>query len=182
MTPPPAAATPARPGRYPRYTSSMSKRRDPRDVRRLAMQVLYQIDLTGNADQQAVFETLDEDHDPLEVREEAVALALAAWHDRAEADKVFRDLAPDWPTHRQPPVDRAILRLAHHEIKSGRTHYKIAINEAVELAKEYGSENSSSFVNGVLDKMAKRLPQPTTTQLEPPAASPDAWLKDAMRE
>ena len=60
-------------------------------------------------------------------------------------------------THRQPPVDRAILRLAHHEIVTGIVPAKIAINEAVDLAKTFGAENSPSFVNGVLDKMAKRM-------------------------
>ena len=66
-------------------------------------------------------------------------------------------LAPDWPTHRQPPLDRAILRLAHYEMTSGHAPIKVAINEAVELAKNYCAERSPPFINGVLDKMARCL-------------------------
>lgn len=159
----------------------MDKRKN---TRRLAMQVLYQIDVTGNADAQAILGELDEEHDPLDVREAATELALAAWSARNEADAAVRDLAPEWPTHRQPPVDRAILRLAHHEMTTGRVPFKIAINEAIELAKHYGGEQSPSFVNGVLDKIARQLPPPPenapeSSQDTPREASPDAWLKDA---
>jgi N utilization substance protein B len=66
-------------------------------------------------------------------------------------------LAPDWPAHRQGAVDRCILRIAHYEMTSGRTPPKVAVNEAVELAKEFGSERSPAFVNGLLDKVLKRV-------------------------
>lgn len=145
-------------------------------IRRLAMQILYQIDATGETDPQTLLANVDEDHDPVEVREAAVGLAVEAWQSRETADALVRELAPEWPTHRQPPVDRAILRLAHHEMATGRTPVKIAINEAVELAKQYGSEHSPPFVNGVLDKLSKRITPKSTPQDE----SPQAWLRDAM--
>src|SRR5690554_6349286 len=109
----------------------MSSRHSPRlrTVRRLAMQVLYQMDVTGQTDPQTLLEGLDEDHDSLPAREAAVKLAAAAWRSREAADAQVRELAPDWPTHRQPPVDRAILRLAHHEMTASRTPTKVAINE-----------------------------------------------------
>jgi N utilization substance protein B len=129
----------------------------PRDVRRLAMQVLYQMDLTGAADAQQVGENLDEQFDSQAVRAAALGLAESAWADHEQADKLATQLAPRWPTHRQPPVDRAIMRLAYHEMASGRTPVKVAINEAVELAKAYGAKQSATFINGVLDKMAKSL-------------------------
>jgi len=65
-------------------------------------------------------------------------------------------LSPDWPTHRQPVVDRNILRLAYFEIVSGAAPPKVAINEAVELAREFSTEKSPAFVNGVLDKIMKQ--------------------------
>lgn len=158
----------------------MDKRKN---IRRLAMQVLYQIDVTGSADAQHVLESLDEDHDPLDVRETATQLGVAAWHGRAEADTAVAELAPEWPTHRQPPVDRAILRLAYHEMKSGRVPFKIAINEAIELSKQFGSENTPAFVNGVLDKIAKTLPPPAAPAAEEPREqTADAWLADAIHE
>lgn len=121
------------------------------------MQVLYQIDMRGIEDAAQIREGMagapgsDEEH------ELAYNLALAAWDGRAEADARCAELAPDWPTHRQPPVDRAILRLAHHEMASGHAPMKVAINEAVELAKKFGAENSPSFINGVLDKLGRQL-------------------------
>ena len=138
-----------------------------RDLRRLAMQVLYQLDLTaprhkpGHAptvlpSPDDLAEALDEEHDTLAVRKKAAELALQAWADHDSADAKIIELAPDWPTHRQPPVDRAILRLAYYEMPSGHAPVKVAINEAVELAKQFGSEHSPPFINGVLDKIKER--------------------------
>ena len=128
-----------------------------RDIRRLAMQVLYQMDLTGTENVEDIGQYLDDEYDPPKVRDEALTLAASTWKDHQQADALALDLAPKWPTHRQPPVDRSILRLAYHEMASGRAPIKVAINEAVELAKIFGAKKSASFINGVLDKMARRL-------------------------
>ena len=122
------------------------------------MQMLYQIDVTGETDARSIGQQLD-DHDPPQVRAEAAVLATAAWDGHRQADALATKLAPQWPTYRQPPVDRAILRLACYEIISKRVPVKVAINEAVELAKIFGSKQSSAFINGVLDKMARNLKQ-----------------------
>lgn len=69
------------------------------------------------------------------------------------SDKIDAEIeksAPQWPIDKLNKVDLAILRLAIHELWEGKTPPKVIIDEAVELAKEYGSENSASFVNGVL--------------------------------
>ncbi len=153
-------------------------------MRRLAMQVLYQLDVSGEADRQTLLDGLDTEFDKQAVREQGVDLALKAWTDHQEADKKVEMLSPDWPTHRQPPVDRAILRLAYHEIVSGITPPKVAINEAVELAKQYASEQSPSFVNGILDKLAKMQAgepveiQPASADATQPSA--EVWLDDAL--
>ena len=159
-----------------------------RDVRRLAMQVLYQLDVTNppdEVDRQAVLDGLDAEFDKQAVREQGVDLALNAWARHKEADREVELLTPEWPTHRQPPVDRAILRLAYHEIKAGVTPIKVAINEAIELAKHYASEQSPAFVNGVLDKLAKSIGHDDTEEKTPAeAGSPDAqaWLEDAKKD
>ncbi len=161
-----------------------------RDVRRLAMQVLYQMDVTGLRDRQAIIDGLDDNFDNARVREEGTDLAQAAWAQHAEADGKIAELAPEWPTHRQPPVDRAILRLAYHEIVTGHAPVKVAINEAIELAKNYASEQSPAFVNGVLDKFAKTIDPadetgdipgdiPGDTPAEADSADEQAWLDDA---
>lgn len=159
-----------------------------RDVRRLAMQVLYQLDVTNPpdvVDRQALLDGLDTGFDKQAVREQGVDLALDAWAQHKEADREIELLTPEWPTHRQPPVDRAILRLAYHEIKAHVTPVKVAINEAIELAKHYASEQSPAFVNGVLDKLAKTGGHDDTDEAAPAeAGSPDAqaWLEDAKDE
>lgn len=155
-----------------------------REVRRLAMQVLYQLDvaaLPGSPDRQALLDGLDADFDKLTVRQQGVDLALSAWACHKEADRQVEALSPEWPTHRQPPVDRAILRLAYHEITAGLTPPKVAINEAIELAKAYASEHSPAFVNGILDKFVKheRTEDAQATPEQPGPADAQAWLDDA---
>lgn len=131
-----------------------------RDIRRLAFQVLFQLDARGEADLETVRAAAEadaqEDLSPID-RERAVELALAAYSDRRSADDAMRELAPTWPASRQPAVDRAILRLAHYEMTSGRSGPKIAVNEAIELAKRFSTERSPAFVNGLLDKVLKRV-------------------------
>lgn len=150
-------------------------------TRRLAMQVLYQIDLAGELDRQRLIENLEDEPGAGKAKIEAVDLALGAWEVHEQADPQISELTPDWPTHRQPPVDRAILRLAYHEMSSRITPGRVVINESVELAKEFCDKNTPAFINGVLDKLAKRL----DALQEAPAAtdkpvSGDAWLNDAI--
>lgn len=144
------------------------------------MQLLYQFDMGGEADEAAVLAGLEDVHDAPAVRRAAVTLAMGAWQGRALADQHIAELTPDWPTHRQPPVDRAILRLAHHEIITGHAPPKVAINEAVELAKKYAGEESPAFINGVLDKLARRLDHDGLLPEHPRVVDEDAWLDDAV--
>lgn len=67
-----------------------------------------------------------------------------------EIDKKIVAAAPEWPIQNLNKIDLAILRLAVYELENEETPPKVVIDEAVELAKEYGSESSSSFINGVL--------------------------------
>jgi len=126
-----------------------------RDIRRCALQALYQFD-AGSADTpEVVRESLAESPGDEEVHDKGFALAEQAWALREEADAVVAELTPDWPTYRQPVVDRNILRLAYFEIVGPHIPPKVAINEAVELAKEFSTDKSSLFINGVLDKIYK---------------------------
>ncbi len=138
-------------------------------IRCLAMQALYQLDLRGDQDAHAIRLGLEEQDPsgPPEACREAFELAQAAWASHSEADALASRLAPHWPTHRQPPLDRAILRLAYYEIATRRVPIKVAINEAIVLAKQYCGESSPGFINGVLDKMPRHIgqpPAPTPTQ------------------
>jgi N utilization substance protein B len=141
------------------------------NTRRAALQALYQFDMT-QADPQAaddIRESLDNALGTPQEHEEAFTLARNAWLHHETADEAATNLSPDWPTHRQPVIDRCIIRIAFYELTQTQTPWKIVINEAVELAKEFSTERSPMFVNGVLDKMHKSLvgdelaPPPTPT-------------------
>ena len=76
-------------------------------------------------------------------------------------DAKLAEVVDHYSPERIDPVDRAILRLATHEILHGGTPVKVAINEAVELAKRFGTSDSKRFVNGVLDRIAKQVDSTT---------------------
>ncbi len=126
----------------------------------MALQALYQLDARGEVDESVVREAVMEDAVSnvglsRDEAAEAYDLALAAYENRRVADTRIKELAPTWPAVRQPAVDRAVLRLAHYEMTSGAVPPKIAVNEAIKLAKSFGGERSPAFVNGVLDKILK---------------------------
>lgn len=127
-------------------------------ARRLAFQLLYQLDATGAVDAGPIIQaelSRVTDLGPL-AAEKIAGLVIGAWTARAQADADFTSLAPQWPSHRQAGVDRAILRLAHHEVTKGITPARIAINEAVELARAFSTDKSPSFINALLDKVAAK--------------------------
>lgn len=130
------------------------------EIRTMALQALYQLDARGEVDESVVREAVMEDAVSnvglsRDEAAEAYDLALAAYENRRVADTRIKELAPTWPAVRQPAVDRAVLRLAHYEMTSGAVPPKIAVNEAIKLAKSFGGERSPAFVNGVLDKILK---------------------------
>lgn len=135
----------------------------PRNIRQLAFQALFQLDARGEEDAALIRTALEHLDDgpsaslrPADI-DRAFELALAAYRVRRESDTTVVALAPGWPANRQPAVDRAIIRLAHYEMTTGVTPPKVAVNEAVELAKAFGTEKSPGFVNGVLDKVLKQV-------------------------
>ncbi|MFW5652627.1 MAG: transcription antitermination protein NusB [Planctomycetota bacterium] len=144
-----------------------------RAIRRLALQMLYQLDIRNGHDADEVRNSLmragDDPHQrfdgPWRVEtlptsrdhQGAFDKAIAAWNDRGPADRLATELAPEWPSRRQPVVDRNIIRLCWSEMIRGEVPPKAAVNEAVELAKMFGTERSGPFLNGVLDKMMRRL-------------------------
>lgn len=158
------------------------------------MQLLYLLDARGGDEQliQQAIEAGPGADDELLTGEESLSaddraaaaeLAEQAYAMRGEADALASELAPNWPTSRQPAVDRALLRMGWCEMKTGRAPARAAINEAVELAKRYSTERSPAFVNGVLDKMMRRLSEPAAEGQSPPPPAPgDAWLADALNE
>ena len=133
-----------------------------RDDRRCALQVLYQLDLLDDPDVDSVIRSLEDGPFSAEVRARGADLAVQAWSGREELDRLVSPCSPDWPTHRQPVIDRNILRISLHEITKVGTPGNRSINDAVELAKEYGTEKSPAFINAVLDRIWKTTLQEGT--------------------
>ena len=129
----------------------------PRDIRRCAIQAMYQFDAGSANSPELVRTSLAESPGDADDHNKGFALALDAWAMREKADQSVAEITPEWPTHRQPILDRTILRLAYFEMTSGRTPPKVAINEAIELAREFSTEKSPLFVNGVLDKIYRTM-------------------------
>jgi N utilization substance protein B len=77
----------------------------------------------------------------------------------AELDALIAAHAKNWRLERMAVIDRAILRLAAWELRAGKTPPKVVLDEAVELAKKFSSQEAASFVNGVLDAVLKSLPK-----------------------
>ena len=90
-----------------------------------------------------------------DLRERADEIVDRLLASRDAIDKTLADTVENFSPERIDPVDRAILRLACHEMAHEGTPAKVAINEAIELAKRFGTTDSSRFVNGVLDRIAK---------------------------
>ena len=127
-------------------------------VRELAMQVLFLWDTSGESDPLLAAQVAGDDRDVTDdMRRDALRLATDAWQARESSDTWIARLAPQWPPKRQPGVDRSILRLAVHELTSGQTPPKVVIDEAIELAKSFSTEQSPAFVNGVLDAVLKEM-------------------------
>jgi len=131
-----------------------------RRARTLALQTLYEVDTVGHP----APETLDrlagsvrfkDDKDRGEVSDFARELVQGVLKHRERIDAVIAQAAPAWPVEQLAVIDRNVLRLAILEVLiNNRTPVRAAINEAVELAKTFGSDSSARFVNGVLGQIS----------------------------
>jgi N utilization substance protein B len=93
-----------------------------------------------------------------QTRKFANRLFEGAADDAVALDAIISEHAQNWRLERVAAIDRAILRLALHEMRATDTPRKVVINEAVDLAKKYSSEEAGAFVNGILDTYHKSIP------------------------
>ncbi len=132
--------------------------------REYAIQLLYQVEITADLNDDQILDfwrQLDESREagPIdtEVKKFAGELVGLVRKNRAEIDKIIESCAEHWDMKRMAVVDRNILRLGVAEmVYSADTPARVAINEGIELAKKFGDKESSRFVNGVLDQIAKK--------------------------
>ena len=139
-----------------------------RQSRTAALQSLFAADVRGIWNDPPL-ELLDEDEELLESTVEfAQKLLSGVSKNRSGLDNVIRRYAPAWPVNQLSVIDRNILRIALFELLyTPETPRKTAINEAVELAKVFGSESSARFINGVLGSAMSGLESGEIAPIEP---------------
>ena len=134
-------------------------KRERRRARALALQALYEIDLTKHAPEAVIARHVDETpHLSAEGAGFLRELVLGVLQHAPALDVWIARSAPEWPVEQLAVVDRNVLRLCLWEFAvSAETPTKVAINEAVELAKLFGSDSAPRFINGVLGTLSDRL-------------------------
>ena len=124
-------------------------------ARGVDLQALYELDITNHPPGEVLQQRREEELLPAELAEFARSIVFGVLPLTAELDRVIAQYAPEWPLEQVAAIDRNILRVACWEFAVSRdAPVKVAINEAVELAKLYGSDSASRFVNGVLGSLA----------------------------
>jgi N utilization substance protein B len=131
----------------------MSRRSRAREI---ALQALFQEDLNPENDLSNLGAFLAARLGDDALREFAKQLVLGVKRNQQELDALLASKAEHWSVSRMPATDRNLLRLGAYEIRYSDTPDRVAINEAVELAKRYGTANSPQFINGILDKLIER--------------------------
>jgi len=127
-----------------------------RKARIIALQALYELDCTNHKAEEALAHLTAEDKLPQQVLTFSRALVAGVLQNKSQLDALIKKFASSFPTEQMSIIDRNILRLAIYEILfqdrtlPDRTPLKVAINEAIELAKDFGTDSSPRLINGVL--------------------------------
>jgi N utilization substance protein B len=134
----------------------MGSRRQGREI---ALQALYRAEVTGDAAPESLELLWQHFEAPAGARQFAIELVRGVLADRERIDRLLADAAEHWSLSRLSRVDLSILRIATFEMLQHRPGVptSVAIDEAIEIARRYGGEESSQFVNGLLDHVAGRL-------------------------
>lgn len=129
-----------------------------RRARRVVLETLYEFDIVEHAPDEVLARRLEDN--PMERAgiDFTTHIVEGVVEYQPHIDKLIARYAPEWPLDQMAVIDRNILRIAIFEfLISEQTPVKVAINEAVELAKSYGSDSAPRFVNGVLGTLADQL-------------------------
>jgi transcription antitermination protein NusB len=135
----------------------------------VALQTLYELDFRvevheKNLDREAILQrNVNRYSEVVDDKDFITTLVEGVTTKQDELDAIIQPVAPDWPLSQIARIDRSILRIGVYELYFGQNvPKKVVINEAVELAKSFGAENSSKFVNGVLGTVLKQLEDSTS--------------------
>ena len=145
-------AQPEQPLRQRPRSSSQHPRRQGREF---ALQVLYQVDITGMEPHQALALFWQNFEPGTKGREFTTDLVEGSWRERERLDTLIADAAQHWRLGRLPKVDFNLLRLGTYELLTyPDLSAGVTINEAIEIARRYCSDDAPTFINGVLDRIA----------------------------
>ena len=130
-----------------------------RRARRVALETLYEYDIAAHKPGEILQRRLEENPMESSGADFASRLIMGVVEYQEDMDILIAQYAPEWPLDQMAVIDRNILRMAIYEfLIDGETPIKVAINEAVELAKTYGSDSAPRFINGVLGTLADQIP------------------------
>ncbi len=133
----------------------MHQRRKAREV---TLQVLYTLDVQRIDIQEAIDRFWANFDAPEEARKFSSSLIEGAWNNREQIDNLISSSSENWSMSRMSRVDKSILRMAVYELLFCEDiPPKVTLNEAIDLGKVYGSENSGAFINGILDALYGKL-------------------------
>ena len=125
------------------------------EARIIALKALFEVDLTGHPVEEVINRQLEAHELPVEQDIFTRSLIAGTVENQSETDDLIHKLAPSYPISQMAPIDRNILRLAIYEVlHDNNIPVRVAISEAVELAKEFGSDSSAKFINGVLSSVS----------------------------
>ena len=151
----------------------MSRRSKAREV---VLQMLFQVDLNPDVSTATIREQMQERLEDAELVEFAWGLYAGVVKFKAMLDEKIQTIAPHWKLSRMAATDRNVLRLGAFELIQTDCPLKVVINEALELARKFGSDQSAQFVNGVLDKLVPADKRPAS---EPNIPAVDGVVNDS---
>lgn len=129
-----------------------------RKSRELAVQALYRVEITGDESAEGLERLWQHFEGPIDARSFAVELVSGVRESRERIDALLRGAAENWSLERLSRVDLNVLRVAAYELLcSPDVPPRVAIDEAIEVARRFGGEESAHFVNGVLDAVARSV-------------------------
>jgi len=139
-----------------------------RRSREYALQLLFQLELAGNKLNESVLSEFWEDNDEdQEVKDFTHAIVRTTLANLEHIDATIRKAAEHWSIERMASIDRNILRAATYELLyRSDIPSSVVINEALEIAKKYSTEDSAPFINGLLDKIANQVVTATTEKIK----------------
>lgn len=151
-------------------------------AREAVFQVLYQDDLNAKISPSVGEDLLARRLHGDELLEFARSLLAGVRRNRHELDARLNATADNWSVARMAPTDRNALRIGAYEILFADTPDTVAVNEAIELAKRYGTAQSAGFVNGILDRLMHGRGEEASSDDEKTAAQPDKVAKKSAPE